>query len=145
MRGTLPVLYPVKSGPDGCSGSKSRTCCQAGPIFPAHASLNIVRLKERIYTLPDSRAAGGCSAATAKREARTKATKSEGDSHEVRFEGARLSTRSAYSDVEEFLQVLRNSFDQKASRASDESSSSAANLDFRPRVAFSSSALARAT
>src|SRR5580700_365205 len=53
MRGTLPVLYPVKSGPDGCSGSKSRTCCQAGPIFPAHASLNIVRLKERIYTLPD--------------------------------------------------------------------------------------------
>jgi hypothetical protein len=28
---------PFKSGPDGCDGSESRTCCQAGPIFPAHA------------------------------------------------------------------------------------------------------------
>jgi len=41
MRGTRPFLYPVKSGPNGCHGGKSGTCCKAGPLFPAHASLRI--------------------------------------------------------------------------------------------------------
>src|SRR5271156_2312035 len=41
MRGTGLLLYAVESGPDGCPGGKSRNCCQAGPIFPAHAPLRI--------------------------------------------------------------------------------------------------------
>jgi hypothetical protein len=32
---------PVKSDSDGYSGGKSGTCCQAGPLFPADASLRI--------------------------------------------------------------------------------------------------------
>jgi hypothetical protein len=35
---------PVKSGPNGCSGGQSGTCCRAGPIFSAHPSLRIAEL-----------------------------------------------------------------------------------------------------